>query len=45
MSPAVCRGLARTLRLLCIPLYPFAALYCVLAVSAEGLMRKGGIEG
>ena len=44
MSPAAYRGLAYAVRLLCVPLYPFVALYCVLTVGAEELMRKGGSE-
>ena len=41
---ATYRRLAYAVRLLCVPLYPFVVAYCILAVYAEGLMRKGGSE-
>lgn len=44
MSPTTYRAMAYATRILCVPLWPFVALYCVLAVCAEGLMRKGGSE-
>jgi len=44
MSPTTYRGMAYATRVLCVPLRPSVALYCVLAVYAEELMRKGGSE-